>query len=102
MARMGAVATRSTPPHDGAARVIAGRYALQTLLGRGGAGEVWRVRDGSTGKHLALKMLRPGASAKQVALFEREYHTLAGLRHPHIIEVYDYGTPDERPINSCL
>src|SRR5690606_21079011 len=82
---------------NGGSRGVAGRYTLEALLGQGGAGEVWRARDASTGKRLALKLLKANASAKQVALFEREYHTLAGLRHPNTIEAYDYGTHEQGP-----
>ena len=53
-------------------------------------GSVHAARDLATGKLLALKRLSHGASASAAALFEREYHALAGLRHPCIVEVYEY------------
>jgi hypothetical protein len=72
---------------------IGGRYRVQGLLGRGAAGAVYRVRDERTGQGLALKRLHApaGQQALFAAQFEREYHTLAQLEHPSIIEVYDFG-----------
>ncbi|MDB4977594.1 MAG: serine/threonine protein kinase [Myxococcaceae bacterium] len=83
-----ASAVASVPPHT---VIIAGRYRVQRLLGQGGMGAVYAVVDLSNQRELALKRLASGASAATAALFEREYHTLAGLRHPCIVEVYEYG-----------
>ena len=78
----------------------AGRYELLGELGRGGMAVVERVRDRSSGRELALKRLAVPADhpyAKDaLRLFEREFHTLAQLAHPRIIEVYEYGI-DEAP-----
>jgi tetratricopeptide (TPR) repeat protein len=71
---------------------IAGRYRIDRLLGRGGAGEVYAVTDLVEGRVLALKRLLSHAGPRAAALFDREYRTLASLRHPGIVEVYDYGT----------
>ncbi len=76
---------------------IAGRYQVLATLGQGAAGAVHRVLDESTGKQFALKQLAPDASARISALFEQEYYTLASLRHPHIVEVYDYGSDEGVP-----
>jgi serine/threonine protein kinase len=54
-------------------------------------GFVSRVYDHATDKRVALKRLLKGARSQHVALFQREFYTLASLHHPHIIEVYDYG-----------
>jgi serine/threonine-protein kinase len=71
---------------------------VEQRLGRGGMGAVYRVLDQSTGRRVALKRLgRDGDLRKRTRMFEREYHTLAGLRHPRIIEVYDYGRDAEGP-----
>lgn len=84
--RLAPASARPTPE-----LVIAGRYRVESLLGQGGMGAVYAATDSATGKQLALKRLTLGASAAMAALFEREYHTLAGLKHPCIVEVYDYG-----------
>lgn len=71
--------------------LIAGRYRRLNALGKGGAAQVYRVFDTSSGKELALKQLHASASPQLTALFEREYQILAGLKHPRIVEVFDYG-----------
>ncbi|HMI91877.1 MAG TPA: serine/threonine-protein kinase [Polyangiales bacterium] len=75
----------------GAAEPIAGRYRVDAALGRGGMAVVVRAYDLQTGQAVALKRMRPDASASAQALFEREYQTLAQLEHPRIIRVFDYG-----------
>ena len=73
--------------------LVAGRYRLQRLLARGGMGEVFSALDLSTGSAVALKRMRPELQQQRslVIHFMREYHALSELRHPRIIEVYDYG-----------
>ena len=70
--------------------IIAGRYVLEAELARGGMGRVYRARELSSGSRLALKRLVSRAPSAQ-ALFEREYRVLRSLKHPRIIDVYDYG-----------
>jgi tRNA A-37 threonylcarbamoyl transferase component Bud32 len=53
-------------------------------------GAVYRARDEATARLVALKTLET-ADARSTRLFEREYHTLASLRHPRVIEVYEFG-----------
>jgi tRNA A-37 threonylcarbamoyl transferase component Bud32 len=81
--------------------VIADRYEILARLGSGGAGVVYRARDQVSNRTVALKQLlavKAGARAKAMAaLFEREYRTLVRLKHPRIIEVYDYGLASEGP-----
>lgn len=74
-----------------AGSLIAGRYRVQRQLGEGGMASVWAVVDETSGRSLALKRLSNGAKPRHVALFEREYHILASLHHPCIVEAYDYG-----------
>ena len=74
---------------------IAGRYLLLEKIGAGGMASVHRALDETTGrivalKHLVASMAR-GRRKTVEALFEREYHTLVRLKHPRIIEAYDYG-----------
>jgi serine/threonine protein kinase len=79
--------------------LVAGRYRIEELLARGGIGAVYRVTDESSGKRIALKRLltESSNSPRLMALFQLEYHTLARLNHPSIIDVYDYGVDNERP-----
>ncbi len=82
----------------GEARLVGGRYRVQAKLGHGAMGAVYRVTDESTGKDVALKRFsqqkeHPGDRLR----FRREFHTLAGLIHPRIVEVYDFGVDDGDP-----
>jgi hypothetical protein len=81
--------------------VIGGRYRVQDVLGRGGAAVVYRVSDTVSGRDVALKRLVLSDDARLAketsGLFEREFHTLAQLSHPSVIEVYDYGVDDAVP-----
>jgi hypothetical protein len=83
----------------GLPRRIAGRYQVRGVLGRGGMAIAYHVDDAVTGRELALKQLVVQGEDAQgaAALFEREFHTLAELSHPRIIEVYDYGVADDGP-----
>src|SRR3954468_16163454 len=76
---------------------IAGRYRVEQLLGRGGNAAVYKVRDERGGRWLALKRSWSRDARKlqrSALLLEREYHVLAQLGHPGIIEVYDYGVDE--------
>jgi tetratricopeptide (TPR) repeat protein len=81
-------------------RMVAGRYAIEGSLGDGGMGSVYRALDNLSGARVALKRLVVPQERKRehfVALFEREYHTLAQLAHPSVIVVYDYGVDEAGP-----
>jgi tetratricopeptide (TPR) repeat protein len=79
--------------------IVAGRYRLTRKLARGGMGEVFSAIDQSTDRKVALKRMLPDALQQRslVVHFMREYHALAELRHPRIIEVYDYGVDRDVP-----
>ena len=65
-------------------------YEIVSALGKGGMGEVWRARDTTLGREVAIKTL-PGAFAEdtdRVARFEREAKLLASLNHPNIAAIY--------------
>ncbi|USQ89878.1 serine/threonine-protein kinase (plasmid) [Streptomyces phaeoluteigriseus] len=75
-----------------ALRVIAGRYELERLLGRGGMGEVWAARDGVMERFVAVKLLQPHlGTAEGEELFFREARTAGALSHPGIVTVHDLG-----------
>src|SRR5262252_545364 len=84
---------------DNSGRVLGGRYQVLEELERGGMGVVYRVRELRSGAQLALKQLLVGSDAMRsvsmAALFEREFHALAQLAHPRVIEVYDYTVDPE-------
>jgi eukaryotic-like serine/threonine-protein kinase len=74
--------------------LIAGRYRLDSLLGRGGMSEVWCATDLELGRRVALKLLAPH---EDNARFEREARAVAALAHPNVTQLYDYGESDDRP-----
>src|SRR6478672_9402486 len=78
---------------------LAERFLIESTLGVGGMGAVFRVRDERTGRTLALKCLRALKADAELAnsQFEHEYHALCQLSHPHIVEVYDYGVHEGCP-----
>jgi serine/threonine protein kinase len=79
--------------------VIAGRYQLLGLLGRGGMGEVWDGQDLRLGRPVAVKVLRADL-ARQPELrrrFESEARAAAGLVHPNVVGVFDTGEHDGVP-----
>jgi serine/threonine protein kinase len=69
-----------------------GPYEISGPLGAGGMGEVYRARDTTLGRDVALKIL-PDVFALDVerrARFEREAQVLASLSHPHIGAIYGF------------
>jgi Serine/threonine protein kinase len=74
-----------------------GVYQIETRIGAGGMGEVYRARDTKLGRDVAIKVL-PRAltrNADRRARFEREARLLASLNHPHIAQVYGFEESDE-------
>ena len=67
-----------------------GGYQLQSLLGVGGMGEVYRAHDHTLGREVAIKVLPAAFTAdpERRARFEREARMLATLNHPHIGAIY--------------
>ena len=87
-------ATQAMPSGAGEPVVIAGRYRLVNLLGRGGTAEVWRAEDGALGRSVALKLVTVPTDDSAARAGE-EARLLAKLSHPGLVPVYDAGT-DER------
>ncbi len=74
-------------------QALAGRYAIEHELGRGGMGAVYLARDLRHDRPVALKILLPEFAARSGAeRFQREIHFAARLQHPHILTVLDSGT----------
>lgn len=70
------------------------RYTLQRLLGRGGMGVVWLVRDEELGRDSAMKFLPEVVAADRAAIadMKREVRRAIDLAHPHIIKTHDFIT----------
>jgi serine/threonine protein kinase len=78
--------------------VIAGKYRLVSLLGKGAMGEVWRAEHTTLGAHVAVKLidvelLGPGnhSNSEAVQRFFREAKAAAALRSPHVVQILDHG-----------
>ncbi len=67
-------------------------YRIIGLLGRGGLGEVYEAEHRVLRQRFALKFLRVDLKQNQGLLerFEREAQVMAGLRHPHILQLSDF------------
>ena len=68
------------------------RYELQELLGQGGLAEVWKAFDMQARRYVAIKFFRtnPQADSDFGMRFQREAQTIASLRHPNIVQYYDF------------
>ena len=58
---------------------------------------MFEATDRASGRKLAIKRLCPEATPRMVMLFEREFSVLTSLRHPRIIDVYDFGSDADGP-----
>ena len=74
-------------------RALGDDYELLSLLGTGGFGRVYRVRDLHLEREVALKVLQPllTRDAEVVERFRREAQLAAGLSHPNIVNIFDIG-----------
>lgn len=79
------------------AHVVAGRYRLDGLLGRGGVADVYEGVDLRLRRPVAVKVFRPGGAADMEERFDGEGRLLARLQHPGLITVYDCGRDDGTP-----
>ncbi|MEU8561415.1 serine/threonine-protein kinase [Streptomyces cyaneofuscatus] len=91
------------PQGDKNGRLLAGRYRLGGVLGRGGMGTVWRADDETLGRTVAVKELRfPGAidedeKRRLITRTLREAKAIARIRNNGAVTVYDVVDEDDRP-----
>ena len=76
-----------------------GPYEIQSPIGAGGMGEVYRARDPRLGRDVAIKVLPLSfaADTDRLRRFEQEARAVAALNHPNILAIYDIGTREGAP-----
>jgi len=76
-----------------------GPYEIQSQVGAGGMGEVYRARDTRLGREVALKILPESFArdADRLRRFEQETQAVAALNHPNILAIYDVGEHNGTP-----
>jgi serine/threonine-protein kinase len=78
--------------------VVAGRYRMINLVGKGGMGEVFRVQDLTLDQEVALKFLPENLAADphRLALFHKEVRIARQVTHRNVCRMYDIGEVDGR------
>jgi serine/threonine protein kinase/tetratricopeptide (TPR) repeat protein len=76
-----------------------GSYCVETKIGAGGMGEVYRAHDAKLDRVVALKILPPelASDPERLQRFRGEARAISSLNHPHILVIYDFGELDGRP-----
>src|SRR6478672_4733466 len=87
------------PNHGARYADAAARYRLDTRIATGGMGEVWRATDTVLDRPVAVKLLKQEHADDAVfrARFETEARHAAGLHHPGIAQVFDFGSCGDHP-----
>lgn len=88
------MATRSQPSEITGGDIVGDEYRVEYKIGEGGFGDVWRAEELESERSVAIKTLRQHENAELpdlVQRFEREFALAAKLRHPHIVEMHDFG-----------
>ena len=84
---------------DDVPTMLADRYQLTRIVGRGGMGEVWAARDIRLGRDVAVKRLSPHLASEPGVRerFDVEARAAAGLNHPNVVAVFDSGEHEGIP-----
>src|SRR5262245_51640942 len=74
--------------------LIADRYRIDTVLGRGGMGVAYAATNVVTGKRIALKWILRDHNANRLRRVVREARAAGRVNHPNIVDIYDVGEHD--------
>ncbi len=77
--------------------LVAGRYRIISLLGRGGMGEVYRATDLTLAQPVALKFLPDAGPGRSLERFHNEVRVARQVSHPNVCRVYDVGEAEGMP-----
>jgi ferredoxin/hemoglobin-like flavoprotein/tRNA A-37 threonylcarbamoyl transferase component Bud32 len=79
-------------------KTVIGKYSILAKIGQGAMGEVYRAQDTVLGRPVALKTIAASAAVRWddtlAERFRREAQAAAGLNHPNVVTVYDFGEDD--------
>src|SRR5262245_49008805 len=73
-----------------------GRYEIKEIIGEGGMGIVYRAFDLEMQSDVAVKTIKEFVGPQQVDLFRRECTVLRKLRHPNVVDLYDFGITEDK------
>jgi eukaryotic-like serine/threonine-protein kinase len=75
--------------------ILAGKYRLESLLGRGGMGSVWRAEHLGLNAPVAVKLLdQVDLHGEALGRFHREARAAAAIRSPHVVQILDHGVDE--------
>ncbi|MEO6001682.1 MAG: protein kinase [Opitutus sp.] len=100
--RQGLLSSDGSPPskpHNEKPPSLFGSYELNEEIGRGGMGVVYKARQRTLKRTVAVKLLVSGAYSSEALLrrFQTEAESAAGLQHPGIVAIYEFGENDHQP-----
>ena len=77
--------------------IFVDRYRIDSVLGRGGMGSVYKATQIAVGRPVAIKVLKGELSndLKEIARFQQEARSIASLRHPNTVRLYDFGAAQD-------
>jgi TolB-like protein len=89
-------APRPDDPFGLVGETLAGRFRIDRAVGEGGFGVVYRARQLALDRPVAIKVFKPSPDLPD-AVFEAEARTVARLKHPGVVEVYDFAVTERAP-----